>query len=654
MDEGTKYSAKYLELMFIFVILASVLLINFFLPHKLAFLNFYYLPIMIAGYFLGKRASVTGSLFCILTVIIFALLSPSAFYIENNTMHIALNLLLWGCFLILAGIVVGSLQEKLTFEYQHTSQLNKDLKKNHEELKNTNFELKKSNQVLEEKTHELEENKATIEILKDKVENALYSTMDSTVAKLVIQGRIRNEKRSISVLFTDLVGFTDFSDENRPESVIESLNKYLVLMEPPIVDYWGHIDKYMGDGIMCEFGAPVNYDNHALLAVLAGIKMQEKLSQSELPWKMRIGIGSGYTITGFLGIKRQTYTAIGDVVNVAHRLEEICTPGKVYIDEQTYQAVKDFIDTEKVRSFGRNRDEDLLIFDKIKTNDELLQVNKNDINLLSETGKLLFDLKEVTKAMEYFERALAIDPENNELKLLYADASLNKDNYEKVGIKGKKKRISVHEVVGIKDVMMDRKKISLDFYQKYNHLEKLIEVPDDVILPVEALDGTIGHSKLVAIISYVVAEQLGLTEQEKRNVLLAGYLEDIGKRIVPHYILNRKGSLTEAEIKEVEKHPMESTRMLRLIGYDTNDVLEIVVNHHERYNGEGYPFQKKGEEIPVGARITAVVDSFSALLSNRSYREGWELNAALAEIERGTKGGKFDPKISEVLIKLMS
>jgi HD-GYP domain-containing protein (c-di-GMP phosphodiesterase class II) len=412
----------------------------------------------------------------------------------------------------------------------------------------------------------------------------------------------------------------------------------------------------MGDRIMCEFGAPNNYDTHSLLAVLAGIKMQEKLLQSDFPWQMRIGIGSGSAITGLIGFKRQTYTAIGDVVNVASRLEEICPPTKVVIDDETYHNVKDFINAERVRDFGQGlkRQEDFELLEKIKANEERLKTNADNSEALVETGKIYFQLMQISEAIKCFERAHALEPDNTEIKLLYADASLKKDEFEKIRIRGKKDRISVYEVTGIKDIMLDRKRILEGFYQKYKYVEELIEVPEDVILPVEALDGSIGHSKAVAIVSYAIADCLDLTEQEKKNILIAGYLQDIGKQIVPSHILNRKGSLSETEKKEIDEHPIEGSKILKLIGYDAEDILEIVLHHHERYDGEGYPFKKRREEIPLGARISGLADSYNALISWRPYREGWEQRTALGEIQKGTNEGKFDPQLSRILIDLMS
>jgi len=654
MKRLTAYFYQNLEQTFVLLVLVSIILINYFLPYKIAFLNFYYLPIMLLGYFLGKEASVMGSILCILTVTVFALMLPDSFQMGRGNLDVALNLATWASFLLLAGVIVGTLQEKLSAQYEHAHQLNEELQQSQAKLEKVNRNLRDSNTVLEEKTHELEVTKETIEKLKDKVEEALYSTMDSSVAKLLIQGRLRNEKKNVSVLFADLVGFTNFSDEHRPEEVIEELNKFLADMEAIIIKYWGHIDKYLGDGIMCEFGAPIDFEHHALQAVLAGIKMQERLKESSLPWQMRLGIGSGTCITGLIGEKRRTYTAIGDVVNVASRLEEISIPGGVLIDEETYQKVESFVELERLRNFGRDRREDISLIESIKANEKGLEENPDDFSLLLETGKMYFEIRDVSQAIHYFERAYTLDPNNAEVKVLYAEANFKRDEYEKIEIKGKKNRIAVYRVLGLKDIMRDQKRISQKFYEEYGHVESMIEIPEDVILPTEALDGSIGHSKIVAIISYAMADRFGLTEQEKRNVLLAGFLEDIGKQIVPHSILNRRGSLLDAEINEVEKHPIESVKIIKSIGYDMNDVHEIVLHHHEKFNGEGYPQRISGEAIPVGARITAVADTYNALISWRPYREGWEKKSALAEIARDTEAGKFDPRFVEILTELMS
>jgi adenylate cyclase len=117
--------------------------------------------------------------------------------------------------------------------------------------------------------------------MKEKVEKALYATMDPVVAKLATEGKLRFEKREISIMFTDLTNFTAYSDKNRADVVLEELNRYFGQIEPIVDLFRGHIDKYMGDGIMVEFGAPVDYDRHALLAVLAGLRMQHQRQETE-------------------------------------------------------------------------------------------------------------------------------------------------------------------------------------------------------------------------------------------------------------------------------------------------------------------------------------------------------------------------------------
>ena len=127
-------------------------------------------------------------------------------------------------------------------------------------LQSQQDEVTKANITLKERSSELEQAKRAVEALKTKVEEALYSTMDPSVVNLLIEGRLRNEKRNLSVFFSDLVGFSTYSEEKPPEVVIKDLNRYIGDMEPILINFRGHIDKYMGDGIMCEFGAPLEYE----------------------------------------------------------------------------------------------------------------------------------------------------------------------------------------------------------------------------------------------------------------------------------------------------------------------------------------------------------------------------------------------------------
>src|SRR4030095_7625468 len=200
-----------------------------------------------------------------------------------------------------------------------------------------------------DRTEELEESKRAVEAMKTKVEDTLYATMDSAVANLIIEGRLRTEKRNVAVMFSDLSGFTNYSEERPPELVIRDLNRYLADIEPIIMAYRGHIDKYMGDGTMCEFGAPLDSEAYRIQAVLAAIKLQERVAAGDYPWTMRLGIAAGLPTPGLIGAKRQTYPAIGDVVNLASRLEKLAAPGRILIDRYTYEDVARFVEAEKRR-----------------------------------------------------------------------------------------------------------------------------------------------------------------------------------------------------------------------------------------------------------------------------------------------------------------
>lgn len=674
MQAFKAFLAERFEFLFVNTLLIVTTAILVFLPHKLALLNVYFLTVILAGYFLGKRLAVLGSFLCILVVGVYVVLFPDQFFETNTEMDLYLTIVTWGGFLILAGATVGNLQERLAEEVQATRLLNVDLQHQQAELHQANLTLRESGQnlvalnrslqsqqdelgrantTLKERSDELEQSKRSVETLKSKVEATLYSTMDASVVNLLIEGRLRNEKRNLSVMFSDLVGFTTYSEDLPPETVIRDLNRYIGEMEPILLNYRGHIDKYMGDGIMCEFGAPLEYETHSLLAVLAALKMQEKMTRLKFPWRMRIGIGSGSTITGLIGLKRQTFTAVGDVVNVAARLEKVCTPERILIDMQTYAEISHVVEAKK------KMDVSTTVFADPKTEQYLVQLhakisdNPKDAAALFEIGRIHLGQKEPGDALFYFERALEIDKENKEFKMAYAEAGMKAHETERLSMKGKRQRVEAFEVIGLKDPLLDRDKIPQKFYDEFHAVADQIKIPDDVILPIEALDGSIGHSKTVALLSYALAQELGLQEKDKKDLLMAGFFADIGKEIVPHYILNRGGSLSSTEFELIKTHTAESTRVMKSMGYENEAAIQIVKHSHECFNGTGYPEGLKGDKIPIGSRIVAVSDAYDALTSKRPYRDPWERHASMDQIDRGAEKGLFDPKVVQALHKFM-
>jgi HD-GYP domain-containing protein (c-di-GMP phosphodiesterase class II) len=488
--------------------------------------------------------------------------------------------------------------------------------------------------------------------MKEKVERTLYQTMDPVVAKLATEGKLRYEKRDISIMFTDLSGFTNYSDRNRPDVVLEELNSFFGQMEPVIEMFRGHIDKYMGDGVMVEFGAPVDYDRHALLAGLAAWKMQEKVQKLKLPWRLRIGIATGSTVVGMFGVRRQAYSALGDRVNVAKRLEEICKPDRIYIDEPTMRAVEPFFVAEKLRSHGLSRESDQRLLDQQTALEERIRREGESPELLYSLGMTHFELHDASAAIRCFERALELDPESKQIKLAYADANIKKDEFEKIQLKGKLRRVAVYDVIALKDRCLNPAILPPSLVQKYRDAFAQVDVPEDVVLSVEALDGSVGHGRLTALLSYALADRLHLNEELKKTLLLAGYVQDLGKEAIPHHILNRTGSLSEQETRILERYVHESVATLKRLGYVDPQLLEIVEHHHETWVGTGYPDRLSGEQIPLGARITAVAEAYSALTSWRPYREAWDARVALSEMRKSAEKGVFDPHVVQAMMDL--
>ena len=170
----------------------------------------------------------------------------------------------------------------------------------------------------------------------------------------------------ISVLFADIRGFTAMAEKLTPEKVVEILNQYLDSMEEQVFKHGGMLDKYTGDGMMVLFGAPLEQPDHAARAVRAALSMQRaaaKVSQrrgdGEMEMVYGVGITTGPAVVGHIGSKRRLdYTAIGDTVNLAARLEGIAPPGVILIDRATYEATKEIalvetLDAVKVKGKAR-------------------------------------------------------------------------------------------------------------------------------------------------------------------------------------------------------------------------------------------------------------------------------------------------------------
>jgi class 3 adenylate cyclase len=162
-------------------------------------------------------------------------------------------------------------------------------------------------------------------------------------------------RREVTVLFADIRGFTGYAERHDPEQVTKTLNEYFEIMVDVIAVHEGVLDKYIGDGLMAVFGAPVSQPDHATRAVITALEMQAALltlnlkraQRGEEPVYIGIGVNSGMVISGNLGsVKRMEFTVIGDTVNLAARLESRAAQGQILIGKATFEKVKDLVDCE--------------------------------------------------------------------------------------------------------------------------------------------------------------------------------------------------------------------------------------------------------------------------------------------------------------------
>jgi putative nucleotidyltransferase with HDIG domain len=161
---------------------------------------------------------------------------------------------------------------------------------------------------------------------------------------------------------------------------------------------------------------------------------------------------------------------------------------------------------------------------------------------------------------------------------------------------------------------------------------------------------TYGHSTQVTNYALAIAKEMGLPEEEREMIRKAGLLHDIGKVGISERILAKKGTITQDERHILEQHPVLGEEILGRVK-DMKELAEIVGSHHERYDGNGYPYGRKGEEIPLAGRILGVADALDAMLSDRPYRPAMNLLQALVEIRRNV-GTQFDPNVVEALLRV--
>lgn len=237
-------------------------------------------------------------------------------------------------------------------------------------------EIQDLNSLVKQFKKELEkeyEEKLKLEVEKKKMQNVFGMYVDPVVVESIMNNTLSLDQRGkvmeVSVLFSDIRGYTSLSEKLKPEDVISFLNEYFTAMTEVILGYGGMIDKYIGDSIMCLFGAPVNQPDHRENALDCAIEMLQVFELWQPKWKeiygfvpeMGIGLASGNVIVGNVGsFQKLSYTAVGDTVNMASRLESLAKPMHVYISEGLFEYLQEshkkkyqFIELEPLKIKGK-------------------------------------------------------------------------------------------------------------------------------------------------------------------------------------------------------------------------------------------------------------------------------------------------------------
>ena len=179
------------------------------------------------------------------------------------------------------------------------------------------------------------------------------------------------QEKEVTILFSDIQGFTSMSERLSPAEIANLLNDYFSLMTDIIFKHGGTLDKYIGDAIMAIFGAPFSHKDDAVRAVRAAVEMREELKNlmtrkdDSVKFNVRIGINTGDVVAGNIGsLQRMEYTVLGDAVNTAARLETMSKPGQILIGEQTYKLAKDFFEIKPVGKWKvKGKEKEVMVYE---------------------------------------------------------------------------------------------------------------------------------------------------------------------------------------------------------------------------------------------------------------------------------------------------
>jgi PAS domain S-box-containing protein/putative nucleotidyltransferase with HDIG domain len=239
---------------------------------------------------------------------------------------------------------------------------------------------------------------------------------------------------------------------------------------------------------------------------------------------------------------------------------------------------------------------------------------------------------------------------NEELQLRKKDGAPIFVSVSAVAVKDAKEQVKYYD--GIVEDITERKRAEQELQESYEKLQKVLNGTVHALASTtEKRDPyTAGHQHRVAQLACAIAEEMGYAEEELEGIKVAGIVHDIGKIYVAAEILNKPVKLKDIEMSLVKAHCQAGYEILRTVEFPW-PVAEMVLQHHEKMNGTGYPAGLKGDEILPGARILAVADVVEAMLSHRPYRSALDMSDALEEIT-SNRGVLYDEKVVDACMRV--
>lgn len=212
----------------------------------------------------------------------------------------------------------------------------------------------------------------------------------------------------------------------------------------------------------------------------------------------------------------------------------------------------------------------------------------------------------------------------------------------------------VNGFMGVTRNITERKIAEQKIAQSFKDLRNLLEASIQAMGKATEIKDpyTAGHQRRVGILSYEISKRMKLTEEQCEGVRLAAAIHDFGKIYVPAEILSKPGILSENELCIIKSHPEVGFDILKTIDFPW-PIAKIVLQHHERINGSGYPNGIKGDDISIEAKIISVADVVEAMASHRPYRPALGLKEAIKEIKKN-RGILYDPKIVDICIDIIT